>query len=213
MRKFSRTADRFVFPGPVGDVEVMTSWPKELKSNTVAIICHPHPLFQGTMDNKVVTTLYKSFDQLGMPTLRFNFRGVGQSEGQHGGGEDEQQDVVALIDWLNQVLPRFKLVLAGFSFGSYVAAAVASHHSVAGLVSVAPPVHHYPFATLAKMTSPWLVLMGDEDEIVPVQAVRDFVANGPNLTYQEMPGVSHFFHGQLVPLREAVCAWGARQSW
>jgi alpha/beta superfamily hydrolase len=95
MRKFSRTADRFVFPGPVGDVEVMTSWPKELKSNTVAIICHPHPLFQGTMDNKVVTTLYKSFDQLGMPTLRFNFRGVGQSEGQHGGGEDEQQDVSA----------------------------------------------------------------------------------------------------------------------
>lgn len=205
---FPQTSSHFVISGPAGNLELMTTWPSELQHEYVAVICHPHPLFQGSMKNKVVTTLFRAFDRLGVPTVRFNFRGVGQSQGQHGEGVGEQDDLMAVIRWLTDVLPGFEVSLSGFSFGSYIAAAVANREPVSGLITIAPPVHHYAFNKLTQVRCPWLVVMGDQDEIVPFADVNAFVENSPlPMDYQVMPAATHFFHGRLIDLREDVVRW------
>ena len=206
--EFPKKTSQFIIPGPAGELELMTTWPAQLQHETVAIICHPHPLFQGTMKNKVVSTLFRAFDALGMPTLRFNFRGVGLSTGVHAEGVGEQDDLEAVMAWVTGVLPGYEVSLAGFSFGSYIAAAVANREPVVGLVTVAPPVHHLAFYKLNRIRCPWLLVMGDQDEIVPFADVTAFAANPPApLEYCVMPGVTHFFHGRLIELRETVMQW------
>jgi uncharacterized protein len=199
----------FLMDGPVGKLEVATTWPIEKTPLLVMVICHPHPLHLGTMNNKVVTTLARCAQILGMPSVRFNFRGVGQSAGEFANAIGEQDDALSVISWVHEQLPNAHIVLAGFSFGSYVAAAVAARvNRLQALISVAPPVHHYDFNAIELPSCPWLVLMGDQDEVVPLAAVQQWAEqNATHLDYQQIADCSHFFHGQLITLRERVIGW------
>ncbi|HNI63282.1 MAG TPA: alpha/beta fold hydrolase [Agitococcus sp.] len=192
--------------GQAGRIEVRLLMPQHAKANVFAVVCHPHPLYGGTMDNKVVTTLTRTFKDLAIPVVSFNFRGVGQSEGLHDYARGEVDDLLAVIAWAKQQTQAEKLYLAGFSFGSYVAAVGASrlsHVQLQQLLLVAPPVHHYAFNELALPIEQTLVIQGDADEVVPAQEVFDWAAQ-QQITVLKFPNCSHFFHGRLVELRQAV---------
>ncbi len=202
---FPENTATFLLDGPAGKLEVMTVKPANFTSNKVAIICHPNPEQLGTMQNKVVTTLAKVFERLGMASLRFNFRGVGKSEGTHGGSIGAAEDLRAMVAWVKQALPDYEIILAGFSFGSYIAALVANEISPLALVSIAPPVDRYDFYQLTEIHCPWWVVMGDADEVVPPIAVIDWAKHPPApIHFILLPGVSHFFHGYLMELRELL---------
>lgn len=190
--------------GPAGKIEMMVSH-APLVHKTVAIICHPHPLFEGTMHNKVVTTMAKAFELIGLPTVRFNFRGVGQSAGVHDSGLGEQDDLKAVIAWVQNEFSGYAVWLAGFSFGAYITASVANQLSPTQLISIAPGVHHSDYTTLTNIHCPWLVIQGDADEIVPPADVFAWAANPPSpLELVVFKETGHFFHGKLVPLRELL---------
>ena len=204
LTEFPQQITQFLLPSPAGSLEVMTTWPKQTPSIT-GVICHPHPLFAGTMNNKVVTTIAKAFDQLGLATVRFNFRGVGKSTGEYGETIGEREDLTAVLQWVKTVLPQPQIWLAGFSFGSYIAAAVANKIPVAQLVTVAPAVHHNDFAGLTNVGCPWLIIQGEQDEIVPFDQVKRFVENPPvPVKFIAVPGAGHFFHGRLIELRDIL---------
>jgi alpha/beta superfamily hydrolase len=169
------------------------------------VILHPHPLHGGTMHNKVVHTLARGFNELGLASVRFNFRGVGTSAGGFGHGAGESEDALAVIDWVRRVRPRDRVWLAGFSFGAYVALRAATRAGVAGLVTVAPAVHLYDFAALALPPCPWLLVQGEADEIVPVTAVQAWLAGvSPPPATRFLPGVGHFFHQRLPDLKAVL---------
>jgi len=202
---FPENEQTFQIEGPAGLLEILTDSPKESAINKIAIICHPHPLHQGTMHNKVVTTLAKTFKQMGMRTVRFNFRGVGKSEGKFGNMDGEVDDLKALLAWVKQLRPNDKIWLAGFSFGAYIAAKIASEKTPEQLISIAPAVHHADYYALPKMQCPWLVVQGENDEIVPPEQVYSWVEKSisqPMLI--RMPETSHFFHGKLNDLRDIL---------
>jgi uncharacterized protein len=196
----------FLLPGPAGGLEVMTACPDPSKEvAATVVICHPHPVQGGTMHNKVVHTLARSFGELGMRTLRFNFRGVGASEGSFDHGEGETDDVHAVLHWTRTQRPQDEIWLAGFSFGGYVAARAAHRFDVKQLLTVAPAVHLYSFATMKVPPTRWLVIQGDADEVVSVDAVREWVVRRhPSPELVILPGVDHFFHGRLHDLRAVV---------
>lgn len=171
------------------------------------LMCHPHPLFQGSMDNKVVTTVTRAASELGLPTLRFNFRGVGQSEGEHDNGLGEIDDVLAAIQYAKQKLGWKRIVLAGFSFGAGMAclAACAQSDGIDKLILVAPPVHHFDAPNQLPYEFETHVFMGDADEVVPFDEVMDWVHRVvPTPQAQIFEGAGHFFHGHLIELKEAV---------
>lgn len=205
MNEFPYVNKTFLLPGPVGKVEVMTTWPRK-SHGYVAIVCHPHPLQEGTMHNKVVATLAKTFDKLGLATVRFNYRGVGKSEGSYGDMRGEIEDLVAVKNWVKGCLKETLFVLAGFSFGSYIAASAANQCSdVIQLITVAPAVNHADFTIFKKIRCPWLVIHGDQDEIVPHSEVAAFASKPPSpLRMATMAETGHFFHGKLACLQEEV---------
>ena len=176
----------------------------------IAIVCHPHPQFGGTMDNKVVTTLIRAARDAGAAALRFNFRGVGESQGAYSDGIGEVEDLIAVHRWLSKKYPNTPLWLAGFSFGSFVAARgaevlAANGEAPAALFLVAPPVHHYGFETIENVGCPVTVVQGEDDEVVPADKVfrwAESTALAPDLI--RFPDSGHFFHGQLVNLREVA---------
>ncbi|WP_235776206.1 alpha/beta hydrolase [Rickettsiella massiliensis] len=175
-------------------------------TTAIAVVCHPHPLYGGTMKNKVVYTLVKSFEQLGLDTVCFNFRGVGQSAGYYDEGRGEVADLLAVLEWIKQVAPQKSIWLAGFSFGSYIAACGAlAWPTIEKLICVAPPIENFPFKALASFPCPWWLIQGDKDEVVSAEAVFDWektLMNRPHLLC--LAGASHFFHGRLVELRERL---------
>ncbi|MFZ5560616.1 MAG: alpha/beta hydrolase [Pseudomonadota bacterium] len=194
--------------GPVGQIEAR--WmPAADDMAPVAVVCHPHPLHGGSMDNKVVTTLVRAWRDAGMATLRFNFRGTGLSEGQHAHGEGEIDDLLAVAGWLSK--EGFdSLCLAGFSFGAWVAAAAVprlpAEWRLERLVLVAPPVQYSGFRDI-QLPEGTLVLQGDEDEVVDPAAVREWVLSRslpPELIV--FPGAGHFFHGRLTALKAELGA-------
>ena len=191
--------------GPSGNLETAIS-KAVTASNKVCIICHPNPLQEGTMDNKVVYIISKALQTVGFDTVRFNFRGIGQSEGVYGDLVGEMEDLKAVIAWLRSTRPNAEIHLAGFSFGSYISAEVAAHDdSICSLISVAPPVDRYPFDCLPKMHCPWLVIQGSEDEVVPTAEVTDWARDlVPNIQYRLLEDTGHFFHGRLVDLRKII---------
>ena len=204
--QFPVSAGRYALAGPAGLIELAID-PAEsaLARAGTAIICHPHPLQGGSMSNKVVTMLARTLGESGLNTVRFNFRGVGESEGAFDDGNGEGADLVAVADWVRSTQPGDALWLAGFSFGSYVSIAHARQLDAAGLVSVAPPVERWPFAALALPGCPWLIVQGEDDDVVRPQAVYDFVEQleaKPALI--RMPETGHFFHRKLMDLRGAV---------
>lgn len=200
------TETRLMIPGPAGQLDTIKTVPDAHSRNTLAILCHPHPLFEGTMNNKVVTTLSRTFVKMGITTLRFNFRGVGKSDGEYGEVVGEQDDLRAVIDWVLPQHPDHTLWLAGFSFGSFIAASMANERDdVKQLVSIAPPVHHADFASLTNIHCPWLVVQGDQDEIVPFEQVQAWALHPPSpLDFVVCKGVSHFFHGKLIELSDIL---------
>lgn len=188
--------------GPAGQLEVAVSAPLDASRSALGIVCHPHPLFGGTMNNKVVTTLVKTFQHLGLYSARFNFRGVGRSAGQFDHGVGELEDLLAVVGWLQQQHPGREIWLAGFSFGAYVAAKAATQLPVNQLITVAPAVEHFPMQTLPPIRCPWVVVQGEKDDVVPPEAVFDWVASrAPEPTLLRFPEAGHFFHGQLGELR------------
>jgi uncharacterized protein len=169
-----------------------------------AVVCHPHPLQQGTMSNKVVTTVARAFARLGADTVRFNFRGVGRSAGTYADGVGERDDALAVVAWCRARWPGRCLYLGGFSFGAAVAAAIAARAAPAALVTVALPVDRLPPSFVAP-TCPWLLIHGGADEVVPPGPVLEWCAalpTPPKIVL--LPGVGHFFHGRLAALTEAV---------
>ncbi len=195
--------------GPAGPLEALLTEPTASEPVAVAIICHPHPLQEGTMYNKVVTTLMKAADACCAVTLRFNYRGVGQSAGQFDDAVGECDDLRAVIAFAQQHYPNLPIWLAGFSFGAYIAARVAHDDGVAQrLITIAPAIEHYQFTQLTKMNVPWLLVQGDQDEVVNFAAVAAFAQYPPApLDFQVMRGTGHFFHGRLIELREIVLNW------
>ncbi len=192
--------------GPAGPLEAVTACPNAgLRMRGMAVICHPHPLYGGTFQNKVVHYLSRTFNELGLATVRFNFRGVGDSAGVYAGGKGEVDDLLAVLDWATAQRPGQELWLAGFSFGAYIALRAAPLRSIAQLVTVAPPVNFFQFADIVPPGCPWLLVQGDHDEVVPGAQVVEW-ANGmpqPPRTIV-LPGVDHFFHGHLNELRMAL---------
>ncbi|HUQ51785.1 MAG TPA: alpha/beta fold hydrolase [Gammaproteobacteria bacterium] len=169
-----------------------------------AVVCHPHPLQDGTMRNKVVTTLSRAFTRLGADTVRFNFRGVGASAGSYADGIGERDDALAVVAWCRARWPQRRVYLGGFSFGGAVAAAIAARAAPAGLVTVAPAVDRLA-RDFAAPSCPWLLVHGDADDVVPPQPVVDWaatLATPPRVVL--LPGVGHFFHGRLPALIDAV---------
>lgn len=195
---------RFQLHGPIGAVEALRDLPDGL-SRGVAVIAHPHPLFGGTMDNKVVQTLARAFVQSGWTALRFNFRGVGASAGTHDEGRGETDDLLALVA---AQAPEGPLALAGFSFGSFVASRALQTlwpaRSLEKIVLVGTAAARFDVATLPPDAHDrTLVIHGEMDDTVPLQAVLDW-ARPQSLPVTVVPGGEHFFHGQLPLLKNLV---------
>ena len=196
--------ERFQAQGPAGAIEVLRDQPDGARRG-VALIAHPHPLFGGTMDNKVVQTLARAFVQSGWTALRFNFRGVGASAGAHDEGRGETEDMLALVAAQAAVGP---LALAGFSFGSFVTSRALQglwpHRSIEKVVLVGTAAARFEVATLPPEASDrTLVIHGELDDTVPLQAVLDW-ARPQSLPVTVIPGGEHFFHGQLPLLKNLV---------
>ena len=203
------TATTFV-KGEAGNIEVLITRPDELMESTpIAVISHPHPLYGGTMTNKVVYILAKSFSELNAITVRFNFRGVGESEGKYDDGIGETEDLQALVSELRQWRSQAPIWLAGFSFGAYVTTRAHSSINPEKLLLVAPPVSMYPFDELPEINIPWIVIQGGQDEVIDANAVKSWVnqrPKQPQLIWMEEAG--HFFHGKLNDVKDSLLkAW------
>ena len=201
---------RLSITGPAGVLEAAVNEPLDAAPLGVAVVCHPHPQHGGTMDNKVAQTLARAFVQLGWRAVRFNFRGVGSSAGAWDAGRGEIEDALAVV--ADQRDPALPLALAGFSFGGYVASQAARRLAEAGqpvdrLVLVGPATQNFEVAPVPPGT---LVIHGEADEVVPLSATLDW-ARPQHLPVVVVPGVGHFFHGQLSLLKSIVT--GAWRAW
>ena len=186
--------------GPAGTIELVCDLQTNARANFV--MCHPHSLHGGTMTNKVVTTAVKAAQNQVMNTLCFNFRGVGQSEGVFDHGQGEQDDLATVVRWLQAQAPNLPLILAGFSFGSFVAASCSDRLKAQACISIAPPVERFDFSTIARGSFHWYVLQGTADEVVDFNQVVDWFSSiDQPKSWFEFDACSHFFHGQLIPLR------------
>ena len=198
--------ERLQLQGPAGRIEVLRdAAAADVPSRGTAIIAHPHPLFGGTMDNKVVQTLARAFVQCGWQAVRFNFRGVGATEGVHDEGRGEAQDFLAVVQ---QCAAEGPLALAGFSFGSFVMsqtlATLWPARQIDRLVLVGAAASRFQVATIpAELQERTQVIHGEHDDTVPLAAVMDW-ARPQVLPVTVVPGGSHFFHGQLPLLRSLV---------
>jgi uncharacterized protein len=200
--------------GAAGNLEAIVEDPSPGKAPAAFIVvCHPHPLHGGTMTNKVVTTLARTAHAQGVPSVRFNFRGVGASEGAFDEGRGETLDALAAVAFGRQRWPDASLWLAGFSFGAVVALRASTTRGVGQverLVTIAPALGRN-FGSVREISvpaCPWLVVQGDADEVIDGNLVIDWAQElqpAPQLVV--MPGVGHFFHGHLTPLQDAVATF------
>ncbi len=201
-------SEKTILDGPAGALEALVEAPREGEPRAAAVICHPHPLHGGAMQNKVAHTLARAFLARQFLALRFNFRGVGASAGSFDEGRGELQDALAAVAEARRRLPGAPLWLAGFSFGAAIAIAAAVEARADGLVSVAPALSRVAGFAGRQPGCPWLVIQGDQDELVSVDDTIEWVNGlepGPELEVFE--GTEHFFHGKLVELRKAVEAF------
>jgi alpha/beta superfamily hydrolase len=204
MQCFPQQSSRFMLTGPAGQLEVATELPQDA-ANITFVMCHPHPLYQGTMDNKVVTMTTAAFKSIGLATVRFNYRGVGKSTGSYGEGIGETEDLFAILDWLKTTRPG-PVWLGGFSFGGYVAYRAAGLRTeIQQLLTIAPGVTRFDMAGLPEPSMPWVVVQGEADEVIPPQAVYDWL-EGIKAPYRlyKLPNVGHFFHGELLTLKNLL---------
>jgi alpha/beta superfamily hydrolase len=200
--------------GPVGRLEAILWTPSAAAQPPLAaLVCHPHPLFGGTMHNKVIYQAAKSLDALGLPVLRFNFRGAGLSAGVHGRGRGEEGDVRAALDFLAKEFPGAPLLLAGFSFGSWVGLRVGcADQRVSHLIGLGIPVNNTDFSFLADCAKPKLFVQGSNDEHGAIEKVKALVPSfGGENRLVVVDGVDHFFTGKLNELNQAITDWVAEQ--
>ena len=193
----------------VGDdlsLEARLALPASPKAGVV--ICHPHPLYGGDMDNPVVVRVQEVCAGLGLATLRFNFRGVGGSGGAHGDGVGEQDDARAALEALARTTGGAPTVIAGYSFGARIAALVAcGDPRIGGLTLIAPPLGMYDFACIESVRAPTLMVAGTADSYCPAPDFARLSARLPSATAVSIEGADHFFFGKLFPLGEAVAKW------
>ena len=195
---------RSLIEGPAGAIEVAIDAAQGQRRG-VAVISHPHPLFGGSLDNKVVQTLARAFSQCGWDSVRYNFRGVGASQGVHDEGRGELLDLLALIE---QLQPQGPMALAGFSFGAFVTslalAPLLQRRPIDKLVLVGTAASRFAVATIPQESHErTLVIHGEVDDTVPLSAVMDW-ARPQALPVMVLPGTGHFFHGQLPLLKSLV---------
>ncbi len=197
-------SQRIELAGPAGKLQALYSKPS-LEPKVAVVLCHPHPLYGGTMQNKVVYWLARVFEAQGCAVLRFNFRGVGNSQGSWDEGAGESRDVLAALNALAEKHPKAELWLAGFSFGAY-AAALASviDQRVQHLFAIAPAVNHWSFDFLASWDKPVHVFQGCDDEIVPAEQVFAWAERMPNMNLHRFEGAGHFFPNHAEALQEAL---------
>ena len=187
--------------GPSGLLEIAFTTPTGVAPAALALICHPHPQFGGTMDNKVVQTLAKAFAELGFATLRFNFRGVGKSAGVYDEGLGETEDAAVALAWARSQAPdATPLVAAGFSFGCFVQTRLLPRSKPRQLVLVGPAVGRFQIADVPKDT---IVIHGEEDDVVPLADAMSW-ARPQGLPVTVFPGAGHFFHGRLTELKAVI---------
>jgi alpha/beta superfamily hydrolase len=192
--------------GPAGKLETISDVAAPAAARRgVAVICHPQPQQGGTMHNKVVTMTERALRESGLDTVRFNFRGTGESAGVYDNGEGEGDDLAAVVAWVRTLRPHDALWLAGFSFGGYVTLRNTARLRADTLISIAPPIGLRALDGVELPTCPWLLIQGEADEVVDPQAVFAWIATlkqPPELI--RMPGTGHFFHRRMMDLRGAI---------
>ncbi|AHC73339.1 putative hydrolase of the alpha/beta superfamily protein [Candidatus Endolissoclinum faulkneri L5] len=196
--------------GPKGQIEARYSNCKK-KDSPVALILHPHPQYGGTMNNKVVYSLYKTFAAREFSTLRFNFRGVGRSHGVYAGGDGELFDAASALDWLQSNNPNFRSCwIAGFSFGAWIAMRLLMRYSkINRFVLIAPPVNLFDFTFLTPCPISGLVINGDKDDIVSADLVKKLVdklsmQRDIKISHRVIKGANHFFDSQISNVTQTV---------
>ncbi len=201
-----RTVQTLFLPGPAGKLEALWEQPASPRSDLVGLACHPHPLFGGTMHNKVVHHTARALQALGLAVLRFNFRGAGSSQGKHDHGRGEADDVRAALTWLEGKTPGAQVVLSGFSFGAWVGLRVGCEDPrVKVLVGVGLPADNSDLSHLASCSKPKLLVQGARDQYGSRESVEALFARAPDpkqLIWIE--SADHFFAGQLEQLRHAI---------
>jgi alpha/beta superfamily hydrolase len=192
--------EKFSATGSAGHLEGVVHMPDDIPC-AIAVVAHPLPTMGGTMENKVAVMLAKTFAELGCVTLRFNFRGVGASEGEFTGGDGEEQDMIAIVRFAQEQFgEELPLILSGFSFGGYVAARTAQHVHPQHLILAAPAVGRFAMPAVAPDT---LVIHGEHDDVVPLADALEW-ARPQHLPIVVLPQAEHFFHGRLTQLRDIV---------
>jgi alpha/beta superfamily hydrolase len=199
-----------IINGPAGRIEARYHH-ESANDSPIALILHPHPQFGGTMNNQVVYSLYYTFVQRGFSVLRFNFRGVGRSQGIWDGGPGELADAASALDWLQIVKPDAKCCwIAGVSFGTWIAMQLLMRRpEIDGFICVAPPSNLYDFSFLAPCPSSGLMINGDKDRVVPSNSVAELAAKlktqrGIKIDHEIVPGANHFFENKIDDLQDVV---------
>ena len=199
-----------IINGPEGRLEGRYHHSK-VNNAPIALLLHPHPQHGGTMNNKVVYTLYHAFVRRGFSALRFNFRGVGRSQGTFDRGEGELSDAAAALDWLQTYNPNASACwIGGFSFGAWIGMQLLMRRpEIDGFISVAPPANLFDFSFLAPCPASGLIVIGDRDQLVPQEPVQKLVhklmhQRDIQIAHRIIPGADHFFAGQLEELGAVV---------
>ncbi len=193
-------------PGPAGALEALFEAPDpEAEQSVTAIICHPEESDGGSMHSKVVQIMERAMRELGAHTIRFNFRGVGQSEGELGGDLGASEDLLAVLDWTREQRPDHKIWLGGYGIGAFISARVAQTRQPEYLISVASPVDRRPYMALERPQCPWLVVHGQDDEEINPDLVTEW-ADGvePPVQLIMMEETTHDFHRKLMDLRGVI---------
>ena len=208
-----------LIPAPAGVLEVDALWqqdnPNDPNTDTVALLCHPNPLFDGTMNNKVVTTMFRFARDSGMHVVRFNFRGVGQSTGEHDYADGEVMDAMTVLQWLAGQTNARKLWLGGFSFGGYVTARVAeqvltsahiwglSDFDIVNVALISPSIEKNDGSDLTLPIAKTFEIYGDADEVIEPENMQTF-ADRLGIRVSIVEGAGHFFHGRLTELKKLL---------
>jgi alpha/beta superfamily hydrolase len=206
-------SEHFSIAGQAGQLECLLELPGTAEPRAVAVICHPHPVHGGTMHNKVVHTLSRAFNAQDFAALRFNFRGVGESDGTFDDGNGEKEDVLSAVNFIRDRYPDLQIWLAGFSFGAAMAIIAARETDIAGLVSIAPAAFRLADEAQLSPVFPWLIVHGEDDELADIGDTIDWVNSmppGPELCV--FPETTHFFHGKLIKLREVIGTFVEKHS-
>ena len=199
-----------IFNGTEGRLEGRYHHSKR-QNAPIALLLHPHPLHGGTMNNRVVFAAFQAFQKRGFSVLRFNFRGVGRSQGRFDSGPGELSDAASALDWMQTINANASgCWIGGYSYGAWVGMQLLMRRpEISGFISVAPPANVYDFSFLAPCPSSGLVIQGDQDTVVPQEAVAKLIQKlshqrGIKIDYKVVPGASHFFNEHLDQLAEAV---------